>query len=314
MLSTVPGTPTGPEPAPNLSSDRPLLLASLRDGPRVRSRYAEWGVEPIYEMGGALIDPGHSGRWTIREKTDKWIDDNVPRTAPGYLCLDWEGGAFEVLQKGPSDPNHAAVMAEMIRLVRHVKGKRPLMKVGYYGLPLREYWKQGEEWRSNTRALAPLFDACDVLFPSVYDFYADEDAAARQRDHQRFGAIVRLALEMAKGKPVLLYCYHRYHNSTERWGGRLIPEEELIAHVKHLMAVEHEGRRPVGVVAWGAEAYYYRESFARKPDRSFKHTGADWERRRAAFTQEKERGLAPGEYHDSVNSHVLSVYARALDR
>jgi hypothetical protein len=119
----------------------------------------------------------------------------------------------------------------------YVKRQRPAAKVGFYALPHTEYWKQDEQWTSAMRALQPIIDACDVVFPSIYDFYGKDP----QRDRERFSAVIRLALELSRGKPVYMYAQHRYHNSTMRQAIRGLTSTSA-------SCVEVNGHAPAGVV------------------------------------------------------------------
>jgi hypothetical protein len=299
--------PVEPPPGSPPPAGGPLVLSNLEDPPPVRRRLREWGVEAALVMPGHFIDPDDSATWDEVDKTNGWLEQHVPRTYTGFLCLDWESNGGRILRKGPAHPRFREVVGEYAKLALYVKRQRPTAKVGFYGIPITEYWNQSEEWESSARACQPILDACDVVFPTVYDFYAIRP----DRDLEKFSRVVRLALEMAGGKPVLMYVQPRYHNSTEEWGFKLIPAEELANHVRSLMMVEHEGRRPAGVVLWGADQYYHRTAQLRDGGR-YRFSGASWDRIRARFAEEMEPGETIDQYLGRRNPEIYRVVAEAV--
>jgi hypothetical protein len=204
------------------------------------------GVEKGFIMTQGAIDPKNTGRWSHPIYTERWLDRVVPADFDGFITLNWEGKAIGVLHDGPSHPEFEQTVDEWVRLIRFVREQRPRAYVGMYSLPIRQYWGQDEEWRRAALAYKPILDASSVIYPSVYDFYHRNPAG----DHERFGNIVELALELAEGKPVILYTRHRYHPSNKVFPNRIIPRDEYVNHVRHLMNVEVDGQRPAGVVAW----------------------------------------------------------------
>ena len=284
----------------------PLLLTNLSDPPELQAMYARWGVQEALLMGGVEIDPQHENRWTAEHRTRAWLDKYCPRDFAGFVCLDWES-PFKILRQG-SGPEFDRTLSEMVRLLRYVKSQRPRAKFGYYGLPVKEYWNQDEKWRSAMRACQPIFDASDVLMPSVYDFYDKSEA----RDHEKLGAVVKLSLELANGKPVLLYVSARYHNSTPI-GYRTIPDAEFVNHVRSLMNVSHNGDRADGVIAWKATRYFHDAGQRRKSDGSYLMQGADWDRVRRAFRDEMSSGESIDQFILHTHRRTYELLAEAMD-
>jgi hypothetical protein len=130
-------------------------------------------------------------------------------------------------------PNHGAPVAvaesvnkylTLLSLVRHA-GIEGL--VGFYGVPpVRDYWRAVDlpnsqlyhSWQSDNDLLQPLADAVDVLFPSIYTFYDDENGWTRY-------AIANLseARRLARGKPVYAFIWPQYNESNKSVGLELIP-------------------------------------------------------------------------------------------
>jgi hypothetical protein len=310
-----PDTPTDTAPpAPETSlrtptpSGEPLILSNLDDPPEVAAERGTWHVREALIMYQDDFDPQGLGVWTDPEATDRWIEDNVPVGYDGVLVLDWEGGVMEHLRAGPSDPGFAQTVLEMVLLLRHVRFQRPAATVGYYGLPFVEYWGQGRWWRDTTAAMEPIFEASDALFPSVYDYYGRHP----DRDHERFSALIMLALEHADGKPVFMYTYHRYDHWDPEWRFRRIARDEYVNHIAHLMNVEFNGRRPAGVIAWGMERYFYRAAFARAADGSYAQKGGFWDRVREAYIREMGTGESIDEYLARLHPYVYCLLSEAV--
>ena len=257
----------------------PVLYTNLVDSEWLQSRYREWRVKRAEIMTPTFFDPDETGLWTHEDETDHWLDVYTTEDYTGLICIDWEVPIFTIIRDGPEHPRFDEIVSEMRRLIDHVVSRRPLAKVGYYGLPLRQYWYPDEEWREKMRALEPIWESSSVLFPSVYDIFNIEPG----RDHERYGEMVRFSLELAGDKPVVLYTYHRYHNSRE-YGYEIIPRSEYVNHIAYLMGdVEYEGRRPAAVVAWGAEAWYHERAILLDENLQYVYTGEPWDRVRATF-------------------------------
>lgn len=285
-----------------------LLLSNLGGFGDLPESCSALGVTPSLIMYQNWIDPDATGAWARPDLTDEWLLANVPPDYSGFLVLDWEGGVMPRIAAGPSDRGFGRVVADMESLLRHVKEARPNARIGYFDLPFSSYWRQDDDWRAAMAALRPVFDASDALFPSVYDFYPDE----AERDHERFGALVETALDLAAGKPVILYTHHRYHHEETGRGFELIPRDEYVEHIRGLMGIERGGARPAGVVAWGEELYFYRVAFARDRDGAFAQTGARWERVRAAYLSEMMPGEGIEEYGPRLYASVCCLLSEAV--
>lgn len=95
--------------------------------------------------------------------------------------------------------------------------------VGYYSmLPIRDYWRaiKGKDhwkyqaWQEENDRLGPLADAVDIVFPSIYTFYEDQDGwltyAKAQIDESR---------RLAPDKPVYAFLWPEYHPSNDERAG-----------------------------------------------------------------------------------------------
>lgn len=263
----------------------------IADDP-LSNRYAEWNMQKasMISQKWITVDGWH---WN-QEKTDEWLAAYCPEDYEGYLIGDWEGGLFTSIREGYSDP-----IEECREFLFHIRNVRPGAKVGMYGIPTREYWNQDKKWwDSNLNVAQPIVDGSHVIMPSCYDFYGDNP----ERDLERFGKIVELALLMAGDKQVIPFVQPRYHNSTEQWGFRTIPDDEFRTHLNGLIDSRFDGSQIAGLCVWGADPYYYRTSQLKRDDGTFLYIGAKWDRIRTAYAREM------GE--DSFERYIEKRYER----
>src|SRR4051812_33187005 len=125
-------------------------------------------------------------------------------------------------------PQHDNEIPEFVRAIQYAKTIRPNAKFGFYSLPITQLYDRNQAWRDHEASLAPIYQASDCLFPSVYKFYPDNQPLfGATEDHAYVRESVKLALQLANGKPVYPYVWPRYHNSNQQLGYKLIPEAEF---------------------------------------------------------------------------------------
>ncbi|HEU4684712.1 MAG TPA: hypothetical protein VFS39_09460 [Nitrospira sp.] len=102
----------------------------------------------------------------------------------------------------------------------------PGLQIGYYGtLPIRDYWRAVQapenqahrDWMKEDDQIRDLRDAVDVLFPSLYTFYADQNGWKTYAIAQ-----IKEARRVGKGKPVYVFLWPQYHDSNRALGGRYL--------------------------------------------------------------------------------------------
>lgn len=286
----------------------------------------------------AMVLPVHGALSWDQLQIDGWLDKHRGECPIGYqglIALDWENENLRVLkagppvyQDGPPPPGwpdgfpppkvlvaghhaHQAVVEQMVGLLTYVRARRPLAQVGYYGLPLREYWDQGDRWRSAMAAAGPIFAASDVILPSCYELYPGHEA----RDLERYGAIVTLALEhgrqLGRTRPVWLFAWHRFHPSSTA-PHSLVPPLELKALLCGLLQAEVDGVRPAGIVAWGADRYYHDAAYAQDDEGNWRRPGGRWDAVREVYRVELAGGTIE-EYLPVLYGRVLETYLDALE-
>lgn len=162
-----------------------------------------------------------------------------------YVVVDIEHWPL----RGAGVERTIARLAEVVDGLRAPEGQFGL---GLYStLPIRDYWRaigaQGlakiDEWKAENDRLAPLATHVDVLFPCAYTFYPDVEGWKRYARAQ-----VAEARRLAPGKPVMLFLWPEFHDSTPRRGQFLPPSfwaEQL----------ELACREADGAVVWGGWNY-----------------------------------------------------------
>ncbi len=286
----------------------PLILSNLSTTEEIEEQLDVWGVARTPLVYSAAFDPLGTGTFERPDLMEIWLDNHLEDNYEGFLVLDWEEGVMTHLAAGPSDPEFARVVSEMVELLEFVRERRPDAKIGYYRMPWNEYWSQDDAWRAAVAAASPVLDASDALFPSVYDHYGDRP----DRDDERLGVLVRLALEIAGERPVILYTMHRYHSGNKTLGSRLINADEYVEHIAHLMQVEYGGRHPAGVVAWAEEPYWYRASNSKKRSGRYVRTDPTWVRWREVFASEMAPGESLDDYLNRLHPWILCLLNEAV--
>ena len=142
----------------------------------------------------------------VRQAARKIPDDTL-------VCVDIEAWSVK---------GHDKVVLESIRklkqVVSWVRQEKPGVKLGYYGLmPVTDYWRAIREpgsakhkrWVADNKRMEELARDVDVIFPSLYTFYADEHG------WKRYAAAT---IEQARryGKPVYVFLWPQYHNSNKK--------------------------------------------------------------------------------------------------
>lgn len=153
------------------------------------------------------------------------------------------------------DPSiREASIDKMTRVAGFVRRMRPEMKFGFYGAPpIRVYWPilrrdaSYQQWLVIDRALRPLAQAVDYIFPSLYTFYDDPQGWTRFAAAQ---------IEQARryGKPVFPFLWYQYHDSNRFLKGRDIA---LAAWEQELQFCRE---RADGLVLWGGAGQDWNEN------------------------------------------------------
>lgn len=244
--------------------------------------HAQHHVKPAAIMYQSVIDPDEDGNVDADDVT-KWLIAHVPEDYAGILTLDWEATGLNAA------PPRVDQALELIHLVREL---RPSAQLGFY---LNQRF---EAQRRDRELLEPVIEASDVLMPSVYQFTTRPTEA-----YEEF-----IGWTLGRGKPVLLYVWHRYHPSDRQKPWRLIDPNEWTAHVASLLAVEVDGDRPDGLILWGTEHARIEQAWEREAEGAFRRDDERWDALRQAYEAE---GATSGNAHDYARLLYESLFARA---
>lgn len=213
----------------------------------------QYHIKPIFLIGGAAIDPENKGvidSISLKQNIENVIPIN---DTSGIAILDWEGKSMDKLATLPTgDSEFDKVLNQGIEMIRIAKEVRPEIKWGIYALPLRNYWAINEEWRSRCFMLIPLLRKCDVITPSVYQFYPDSLFKNENKFYIENNVRLSLNLALLLKKPVLPFVTHRFGNSS------LIPKKEVIQDIDLIFKTHYLDNKVTGIIWWGPDEYYYR--------------------------------------------------------
>jgi hypothetical protein len=134
-------------------------------------------------------------------------------------------------------------------LLRWFKEAVPARKVGYYGVaPGRDYWASLQPiesarylaWQKQNDVMAPVARAADILCPSVYTLFEDQNDWAKYAVAQ-----IREARRYSETKPVYIFLWPQYHPTDKKLSGTYVSGEYW------RMELEIARKYADGVVIWG---------------------------------------------------------------
>jgi hypothetical protein len=205
------------------------------------TRYGLSPISMVYE--GTIWQRGHS---------DAVLPDRDLVRSTAVEASKSGGIAVLDIERWPLSGD-ATVVEESIRryetVIRWFKEAAPSVKVGYYGTaPVRNYWDAIEPsdspkyvaWQKLNDVVASIARLEDILFPSVYTFYEDQDGWSKYAVQQ-----IQEARRIGKGKPVYVFLWQEYEVPKEKAPGTYIPPKYW-----H-MELEIASKYADGIVIWG---------------------------------------------------------------
>ncbi|MBN8555994.1 MAG: hypothetical protein J0L93_11155 [Deltaproteobacteria bacterium] len=222
--------------------------------PSVRNNYAD--INPTNVNMINYPDPNDDG-WLDDAYLRNYIQSNFSPSFSGIMVIDWEGVGMQRLFSNVGSPTQIQQIQEYVRAIQVIKSVCPNAKVGYYALPSRAYWNRNSTWQALNSSLAPIFEASDALFPSVYTFYKEGvDPTPAGENIAYIEDNMREALRLANGKPVYPFFWHRFHNANANFGMMSVPSSQFRAGLAAALNVSLSGKTIAGLVWWGADTYY----------------------------------------------------------
>jgi hypothetical protein len=145
----------------------------------------------------------------------------------GLFIIDWEAKPFKDLQNNDqNDPQFQAAVAKYQQLVSIIKTMRPRVKVGIYGLPFRFFGSK--PGKNDATKLDALLSRCDVITPSCYIVYTDEQVGAPKNvNYLQQNLDQALSAGQRLNKPVIPFVWYKVHPGNKRFGMTVLPKDKM---------------------------------------------------------------------------------------
>lgn len=229
----------------------PLMEKFSKDNNIIKVKYLDegqfLGKEPY------TFDP-------IKLKND--IERAIPSSSEsGMAYIDLETYISEIRDKGTQIESFQKSIKLYIDVIKFAKKLRPNIKWGYYAIPHTTYWGRTQDFYGKLKKIEPLLKECDILFPSLYIFYDEHDKGVALENEKY---VIENTKEMIKvgqyyKKPVVVFVWHRYHPSNDKFGLQSLPDNVFLTHVERIASTSHQGKKVDGIVWWGADDYFFRQ-------------------------------------------------------
>ncbi len=201
------------------------------------SSYGIKGITIVY--AGAM--------WTKADDHDKPPSPDVLRRLGQKATTDIAVLDIEHWPLTGDPASVSASVAKYLQTLKLFKQQNPQLKIGFYGVaPQRNYWdaigqpnspKQAT-WKATNDSVASIAQLSDILFPSVYTFYRDEEGWQRYAIAQ-----IQEARRIGGGKPVYIFLWPQLHAGDV--GGDYLNSDFW------RMELETAKNHADGVVIWG---------------------------------------------------------------
>jgi hypothetical protein len=208
-------------------------------------------------IDGRHIDPNGDG-----ELDSAFLVESIQTLYPVHPqfdigILDWEGQAFQDLQLcSTTDSCFQSAKGQFFRLLRIAKATRPKIKWGIYFLPFTYYWNR-DSLLDRNKQIESLLAACDVLMPSLYDFYPDGTRFTDNEAYYKQNLRSVLAIGHRLKKPVYVFVWHRWHDSNPDKGLELIPIPEFKQHMRWITNAKYRSTKVKGLIWFSSDMYFY---------------------------------------------------------
>lgn len=183
----------------------------------------KYGLKKLHLVPAAAMWPKGA---TLDEPNPEYVKRYIKWEYPkkDIICLNIEHWPVTLnrMDKTTVDRN----IEKLLSVFRAAKSVRPNDLIGYYGIiPIRDYHApvkniQHEmvKWQDANRYLNRIAKEMDVIFPSLYTFYKDQNGWKKY-------AKVNLQEARRYGKPVYAFIWPQYHGSNKKLGGKFVGKE-----------------------------------------------------------------------------------------
>jgi hypothetical protein len=197
----------------------------------------------------SVIDPNKDqevDEASIKRYTAKFYPD---ADASGLFIIDWEAKPYNDLKNDKNDPKFQAAMAKYVQVIDAVKSFRPKVRVGIYGLPFRFFGDRGKT--GDAANLDPLLSHCDVITPSFYIVYTDEEVGApKNMDYLKQNLDQALNSGQRLNKQVIPFFWYKVHPGNKNFGMSVLPKDKMQRYLDFLTKYNYQGKKINGLIWW----------------------------------------------------------------
>jgi hypothetical protein len=166
--------------------------------------------------------------WPSGDATTALPEQQIVRTLATEVASSISPVVIDI-ERWPVTGSSSLVQSSVTKyrtVLRWFRQAAPGLRVGYYGtIPVPDYWRaiqpttsaEFKAWQQDNDRLELIAKDVEVIFPSLYTFYADRQGWVTYAIAQ-----ISEARRKAKGKPVYAFIWPQYHESNEILGGQFL--------------------------------------------------------------------------------------------
>ncbi|MBL1219835.1 hypothetical protein JET18_03245 [Chryseobacterium sp. L7] len=192
------------------------------------------------------------------KKLDFHLNETFPDpNATGICYIDIEDPYINALSEANPDSKEFKRSLDLfVNSIKYCKSKRPNVQWGHYGMPRTTF--EDPKILSSNKYLGPIYEASDVLFPSLY-LFKDDQAVDYQVNFDYLNENTIEAIKIGKQykKPVIGFVMHRFHNSDKRLQFLAMSDEFWARYLNSVLKIKYGNKRLDGITWWGADTYFY---------------------------------------------------------
>lgn len=192
------------------------------------------------------------------KKLDFHLNETFPDpNATGICYIDIEDPYINALSEAKPDSKEFKRSLDLfVNSIKYCKSKRPNVQWGHYGMP-RTTFEDPHVLPSN-KYLGSIYEASDVLFPSLY-LFKDDQAIDYNVSFDYLNKNTKEAIKIGKQykKPVVGFVMHRFHNSDKRLQFLAMTDEYWARYLNSVLKIKYGNKRLDGIAWWGADTYFY---------------------------------------------------------